>query len=841
VVHRDQQESRRGLEERFAVRADGSAEFIEIYVRELLKREQAQAVAQLADREVPAAEFGSVVTAGGYQAAVLLDARGRLLQVAPAKPELLGTLIGPNYAHLRSALAGVPAVSNVVPSAAAGDSVVGFAVPYETQHGRRVFSGAFDIARSPLAAYLPNVSPLAASAVELVDSEGKAVASSGRRRVPGLPVIHPASSRPADRSMSLGGEPYRIAVRPIRGTAWHLVLAAPEVALFASVTAGHWMQWIGLAIVALVSLMVVALIGRLLRTRTALVADIEQRRRVERDLHSAQARFERAFAEAPIGMALVGLDGGWQQVNRALCTMLRRSAAELTSLTRVELTHPEDVEADLAQVDQLVSGESEHCELEKRYIAGDSSIVWASLSRTLVRDATGVPSYLIAQVQDISERRRFETKLAHLADHDVLTGLFNRRRFEHELERCVADAERYGEHATLLLLDLDNFKAVNDTLGHAKGDELLVRVAGGLRERLRATDILARLGGDEFAVILPKADTAAASLVAAELLGAIASDGVAVDGHRAVHVSASIGIAGIEAAVPRTPAALMANADAAMYGAKESGRGCFAVHGPGAHDVVPDGESPTWVGRIQAALAGDGFVLYQQPILDLHTNTVTRHELLLRMVGPDAEHIAPASFLGVAERFGLIQAIDGWVIREAIALVAEQARRGRRVQVEINLSGLSLNAPDVLATIERELERSQIDPACLTFEITETAAIVNIHNARVFAERIAKLGCEFALDDFGAGFGSFYYLKHLPFDVLKIDGEFVRNLAASDTDRVMVKSLARIAGELAKRTIAECVEDVETLALVRSYGADYAQGFGIGRPQPVADWLRQRV
>jgi len=210
----------------------------------------------------------------------------------------------------------------------------------------------------------------------------------------------------------------------------------------------------------------------------------------------------------------------------------------------------------------------------------------------------------------------------------------------------------------------------------------------------------------------------------------------------------------------------------------------------------PDGEraarltdTATWAGRIRAALADDGFVLYQQPILDLHTNEIARHELLLRMVGPDGEHLAPATFLYVAERFGLIQDVDAWVVRRAIALVAEQAQLGRRLQLEVNLSGLSMTSPEVLSTIESELERTRIDPACLTFEVTETAAIVNIQKARAFAERISELGCGFALDDFGASFGSFYYLKHLPFDVLKIDGEFVRNLGDSLKDQLVVKSL----------------------------------------------------
>ena len=265
-------------------------------------------------------------------------------------------------------------------------------------------------------------------------------------------------------------------------------------------------------IAALASLLVALLVGRLLKTRTELVADIAQRRAVERQLSEAQARFHRAFAQAPIGMALVELDGGWRQVNQAMCAMLRYSEAELLSATREQLTHPDDLGDDMEQVDALIAGEIDHCELEKRFLDARGEVVWTTVSRSLVRDDdSGEPLYFIAQVQDVTERRQFEAKLSHLADHDALTGLFNRRRLEHELDRQVALTERYETGAVLLMLDLDNFKYVNDTLGHAMGDELIVRVANALRQRLRDTDVIARLGGDEFAIILPETDAAAAA------------------------------------------------------------------------------------------------------------------------------------------------------------------------------------------------------------------------------------------------------------------------------------------------------------------------------------------
>ena len=710
-IYETQGDGRRQLEQRFAIRADLASRFVETYAAEVLTRERAQATTQLAKPRVAESDFKAVVVGGGYQAAVLLDAQGRLLQIAPAKPELLGTQIGSRYPHLRSALKGKAAVSPVVPAAAGGAPIVGFATPFDTPQGRRVLSGAFDIRQSPLAAYLPSVTPIRPSAVDLVDADGKVISSSRGTQGKGIPPVKLVAGQALDRSATYRGASFRISERPVAGTPWRMVVTVPTALLYAPLsTTGRWFAWAGLVIAALASLLVALLVGRLLKTRTELVADIAQRRAVERQLSDAQARFHQAFAQAPIGMALVDLDGGWRQVNQALCTMLHYSEAELLSATREQLTHPDDLGDDLEQVNALIAGETDHCEMEKRFLDSRGEVVWTAVSRSLVRDDdSGEPLYFIAQVQDITERRQFEAKLSHLADHDALTGLFNRRRLEHELDRQVAYTERYQAGAALLMLDLDNFKYVNDTLGHAMGDELIVRVANALRQRLRDTDVIARLGGDEFAIILPETDTAAAEVLATGLLETIAHDGVVLDERRAIQVSASIGIAAIEPGVLRTPAELMMNADVAMYDAKEAGRGRFSVHDADDHAGRLT-DSVTWAEAIRNALATDAFVLYQQPILDLRTNEVARHELLLRMVGEQGEHIEPATFLYIAERFGLVQEIDAWVVRHGIALVAEQARRGRRLALEINLSGLSLTSPEVLTTIEHELRRRESTP-----------------------------------------------------------------------------------------------------------------------------------
>jgi EAL domain-containing protein (putative c-di-GMP-specific phosphodiesterase class I) len=243
----------------------------------------------------------------------------------------------------------------------------------------------------------------------------------------------------------------------------------------------------------------------------------------------------------------------------------------------------------------------------------------------------------------------------------------------------------------------------------------------------------------------------------------------------------------------------------------------------------------TWSQRIRTALEEDRFELYQQPILDIRRGEVTHHELLVRLPGDSGELIPPGTFLYIAEQFGLIQAIDRWVIGQATRLIKRLHAEGEPVSLSVNLSGASITDASLLEFVEQEIQETGIDPHSLIFEVTETAAIVNIDKARRFAERLGELGCAFALDDFGAGFGSFYYLKHLPFDYLKIDGDFIRQLPVSKPDQLTVKAIVQIAHGLGKRTVAEFVGDDATLALLGRFGVDYAQGYHTGRPAAVED------
>jgi len=547
-----------------------------------------------------------------------------------------------------------------------------------------------------------------------------------------------------------------------------------------------------------------------------------------------------AFEDAPIGVALVGVyqgsEGNLLRVNRALCELTGYTAAELEEGNIRAIVHPDDVASDLATTTRLITGELGGFQLEQRLLHVDHHSVWVMVSASLVRDPAGNALYCIRQVQDIEERKRFEGELGYLAEHDPLTGLLNRRGFIREVTQAMAYARRYGGGGSMLFLDVDDLKYVNDTLGHVVGDEVITDVARVVLHRLRETDVFARIGGDEYAVLLPHTNAGEAEVLAASLLGAV-RDGCEValpDGRR---VTVSIGITAFtDTARDLSAEDLLMDADVAMYAAKEAGKDRLTLASAATQRQMRS--RVTWAERVRRATAESRFELHCQPIVDLAADTVAQWELLLRLPGDDGELILPAQFLYTAERSGLILAIDRWVLSEAIRLIAEHRQAGSDLQLAVNISGKSVGDLEVLRVIERGLEQTGIDPASLVIEITETAAIANMDRARSFASKLSAIGCRIALDDFGAGFGSFYYLKHIPFDFVKIDGEFIRNLPASSIDQMILDSIVQMSRGLSKRTIAEFVGDHETVAVLKERGVDYAQGYYLGRPIPLAEALR---
>jgi diguanylate cyclase (GGDEF)-like protein/PAS domain S-box-containing protein len=547
-----------------------------------------------------------------------------------------------------------------------------------------------------------------------------------------------------------------------------------------------------------------------------------------------QKLFENAFSNAPIGMALLDMDGRWLQVNNALCRLTGFTERDLKTKTLRSLFHPDDLEQDELLSQQLLEGKTPSYQVEQRCIHAWGHFVWVMMTVSLVRDKKGQALYQIVQVQDISERKVLAGRLEDLVDHDFLTGLFNRRHFEQELAQEIERTSRYGSPGAVLLIDLDNFKTVNDTFGHMVGDDLLKGIAGTLKHRIRHTDTLARVGGDEFAVLLPQTNEEQAKAVAADFVKALDKQ-TAVLANQSVQITASLGVASLE---DFSNSEVLEHADIAMYGAKQAGRNRFVVYHPLPVEPHRDAFRCSEADRMRQALEENQFVLYCQPILNLKTSEVSQYELLLRL--PDVkgcEPLTPNSFLYIAERYGLISAIDLWVVRNAIARIAAYKRAGQRLTLSVNLSGKSIGDPNLAGSIENTLAEGGIDPSCLVFEITETAAVTNLQQARAFADQMHRHGCGLALDNFGAGLASFYYLKNFPFDYLKIDGEFIRGLSGNPVDRLVVQAIVSIAQGMGKKTIAEFVADPASVCLLRESGVDYAQGYHIGLPLPLADVL----
>jgi diguanylate cyclase (GGDEF)-like protein/PAS domain S-box-containing protein len=547
-------------------------------------------------------------------------------------------------------------------------------------------------------------------------------------------------------------------------------------------------------------------------------------RRANEQARESDDRFRSAFEDGPVCMALIGTGGPargtFVRVNRTLCHSFGYDEDALAGARLSVLFESSGASRILAAIDELVAGRTpvEHYEMTFSDRTGEA--LEARFSLSLVAGADGIRD-VILQLEDVSERNRLARDLQDLTDIDPLTGLFNRRRFNRELERV----QRADQGGAVMLVDLDDFKEINDTLGHEAGDAILAAAAKALTERARPSDVVARLGGDEFAVLMPGISRRVAGMVGAALVGRVAAWAVHGEGPDIRRTTASIGVVAYASDSELTGDQLLNDADLAMWEAKADGGNRCRVYA----NEPASGARVSWPQRIRCALDEDRFLLYAQPILDLHVGQVTRYELLLRMRGIDGDLIAPGAFLPVAERRGMIRSIDRWVVREAIGLLGSRCDDAR---LQINVSARSLSDPHFLAYIRSELDASGADPAALVFEVTETAAIANFKDARVFLTSLSELGCGIALDDFGAGFASFRYLKNLPFDELKIDGQFITNLTTNPDDLVLVETLVRLARGLGKRTVAEYVENAATLKLIGEVGVDFAQGYWIGKPAP---------
>ena len=453
-----------------------------------------------------------------------------------------------------------------------------------------------------------------------------------------------------------------------------------------------------------------------------------------------------------------------------------------------------------------------------------------------IRQRDGQVIGAVIVFHDVSHVRSMARQLAYQATHDPLTGLVNRREFERQLEHALHSAKHHDRHHALCFLDLDQFKVVNDTCGHIAGDKLLKQLAILMEPKVSDHGVLARLGGDEFGVLLFNCSLEKGVEIAQQIRQVVRSYRFVWE-DKIFEVGVSIGLVPFDAQSGGLQE-IMRTADSACYIAKDQGRNRLHIYQPDDSALALRQGEMQWVHRISKAFDERRFYLARQSVLPLGADTKHRphYEILLRMLSEDGRHVLPSDFIPAAERYDMMRDIDRWVIKSSFELIQGQSRaaygRNRTPPLyNINLSGHSLN-DEAYRFIIAQLEETGIDPSGICFEITETAAIDNLGYATSLIRRLKKLGCRFALDDFGSGLSSFGYLKTLPVDYLKIDGSFVRDMTNDLISQAMVESIHHIGHVMGLQTIAEGVENETILAKVRELGIDYAQGFAINDPQP---------
>ena len=472
---------------------------------------------------------------------------------------------------------------------------------------------------------------------------------------------------------------------------------------------------------------------------------------------------------------------------------------------------------------------------------------WVEFSLSKVKLEAG--EMFIGVARDVTERKLIMEEMEHHAIHDHMTGLFNRREFERHLEVLLKNAKTQRRQHALLYMDLDQFKVVNDTCGHIAGDILLSQLSSMLGERIRTSDTLARLGGDEFGLLLEDCPIERAQQIAEMHRQSIMNFSfIWLD--KTFKIGVSIGLVPINAE-SESAVEVMSAADTACYVAKNKGGNRIHLDsGSAGESRIMRGEMG-WVAKINHALEENRFCLYYQNVVPVSSPYagLEHYEILVRMIDDDGVIVAPLEFIPAAEKYNLMPAIDRWVIRTLFGAQGEHWRsiaNDRAIRAPndnlfcaINLSGASINDDSFLEFLRTQIAEQRVPPDVLCFEITETVAIGNLQQACNFIHEFKALGCRFALDDFGSGMSSFAYLKNLPVDYLKIDGTLVKDIVNDPVSRVMVEAINKICQSMNIRTVAEFVENDDILRHIREIGVDYAQGYGIHRPSPLADYETQ--
>jgi diguanylate cyclase (GGDEF)-like protein len=539
-------------------------------------------------------------------------------------------------------------------------------------------------------------------------------------------------------------------------------------------------------------------------------------------------RLDRLEALARMGSWVWDIAADRIEWSEALLAMLGLPVGStLDYPTFCKMVHPDDlsmVGSELARA--MASGEP--FSYTHRIHAVDATERIFECHGEVLTDPTGRRIRLFGTARDVTEQHRARAELAYLAEHDSLTGVANRRRITARLAECAAEPAG----ATLLLIDIDKFKDVNDLRGHAVGDRVMRRIAATVSARLDAGAVLGRLGGDEFAVVLPGCDPERGIALGEKLCDAVAGE-VVVEGDSALRVTVSVGVATVGCA--ENVEVALGQADLALYAAKNAGRNRARLFAPDQYRQAVARVS--LLARVGDALGAGTMELDAQPIVDLATGRADRWELLIRLRDGLDPSVGPAEFLPAVERTDLVLQLDRWVLGRAVRALASEPARARDLRLEVNISARSLEDDELGDWVLSRLAALDVRPERLGLEMTETTAITNLAAAQRLVRRLTGAGCGFSLDDFGAGFGSFSHLKHLPFTAVKIDGEFVRQADTNRVDRAMVCAVVGVADELGMRTVAEQVERAELVGRLRELGVDDGQGFHLGRPQPLTGLL----
>jgi diguanylate cyclase (GGDEF)-like protein/PAS domain S-box-containing protein len=562
------------------------------------------------------------------------------------------------------------------------------------------------------------------------------------------------------------------------------------------------------------------------QVRLVMVHDMTDLKVASERLTMQSAYFRQLFDSSPEAIAMLDHEDRIAEVNAAFGRLFQYSPDELRGKSVNEVIVPAERHQEASTLTLTALGKVAVQRDTVRRRRDGSQIEVSALGYPITVDGQQVGIFAI--YRDITESKRIAAELAWHSTHDPVTGLINRHEFERLAKDLVQRAPRTPKTHAMLYMDVDQFKVINETLGHEAGDRLLLDLTEVIRAELREFDVLARLGGDEFGALLSPCDLPQAGVIAQRICDAVKRHRFEWDG-RAHLTGVSIGVVEIGRET-ETLSTLLSAADTACYAAKERGRGCVQVFRADDQELLRMRGELSWATRLMDALEHDRFVLYYQRIAPVSAPADgTRYEVLLRMLGTDDTLIPPGLFIPAAERYGLMPAVDRRVITRVFRQLANRPAGDR---VSVNLSGLSLSEEGLGAFIQEQLSRYRLAPERICFEITETSAVANLSRGISFIRGIRELGCSVALDDFGSGMSSFNYLKAMSFDYLKIDGGYVRDIVQNPLDAAMTEAINKVAQVKGIKTIAECVESAEALAKLGELGVDFAQGHYIHVPEP---------